>query len=153
MGGGECVRYVDHDCFLIVCQENASPRRYSVQGIKTFPTLCLAQRPDILQFYALQPDDLIDIYQVSAYGWQSSTVRHVFTIKTNQLLLIRRAGVKVCPGIDAAITESRQTDLCAAPVLTSNVSVRKPRWSLAGQPASHVLTMHIRRRELSRRSI
>ncbi|KAI1792025.1 hypothetical protein LXA43DRAFT_1094096 [Ganoderma leucocontextum] len=89
-------------------EDSKPPERYTVQGIKTWPTFVIQQSPSACTFLNLAEGDLLDVYSLSALTWQAHALGAVFSVQANQLLLLRRRGLASCPELDQAIAEARQ---------------------------------------------
>ncbi|KAI1782049.1 hypothetical protein LXA43DRAFT_1104879 [Ganoderma leucocontextum] len=97
-----------HSIELLFWREDSKPaERYTVQGIKTWPTFVIQQSPSTCTFLSLSGGDLLDVYSLSALCWQAHDLSAVFPVQANQLLLLRRRGIVNCLELDAAIADAR----------------------------------------------
>ncbi|KAL1952119.1 hypothetical protein VTO73DRAFT_1268 [Trametes versicolor] len=100
----ENTRRIKNSCILqFYGQDGEDATRTAIQGITSFPTLCLSQRPDVLTRCDLRQDDEVEHYIVKHRFWQRQLVSETFRVKSEEVIIVRRLGVINCPRIDVHI--------------------------------------------------
>ncbi|KAI0739979.1 hypothetical protein C8Q80DRAFT_1357618 [Daedaleopsis nitida] len=83
------------------------PLRFAISDIASWPTLALSSRPDILSQLQLSATDNVERYVIhGGRYWEMQSVSTPFRVATNELVLLRRVGVKTCPTFDEVIQQA-----------------------------------------------
>ncbi|KAI0754600.1 hypothetical protein C8Q80DRAFT_376843 [Daedaleopsis nitida] len=126
-------------------QDNEAARRIMVSTIPSWPTVCLASRSDVLAQLGLSPHDNVERYTISGGRyWETQSLSTPFQVVTDQLVLLRRIGVKICDGFDKAFNQAGGTrghSILPSPSPTLAITVVAPTQAAKRKRAISVTTL------------
>ncbi|KAF7371583.1 hypothetical protein MVEN_00013700 [Mycena venus] len=109
--------------FCFWSADGEEPQMYRQQGLKAL-RLNMANHPELLKKMGLVDTDEIGIYDFDGRCWDREDVNHVREVMPQDVLLVRRFGVKDCPRLDEYIAKYTPKSVATRRALPATVPKR-----------------------------